>query len=110
MIAPALIGVAFGSQLFITVAEGLSAFDPAPACRAAVAVSPGTFEGCVKDEQAARATLATQWEEFAASDRATCTSNETMGGTPSYVELLTCLQMAQAARAMPADKTDGSNR
>jgi hypothetical protein len=33
-----------------------------------------------------------------------------MDGTPSYVELLTCLQMAADVRKLPADKTDGMRR
>jgi hypothetical protein len=103
MIAPTFLALAFGSQLFITVAEGVPAFDTTPGCRRAVTVMPGSFEACMSDEQGARATLAAQWESFAASDRATCAQNETVGGAPSYVELLTCLQMAKAARTLPAD-------
>jgi len=68
------------------------------------------FNACMKDEQDARTRIASQWETFLASDRASCTQNETTGGSPSDVELLTCLQMARDARALPADKTEGSNR
>jgi hypothetical protein len=64
----------------------------------------------MSDEQSARTTLVAQWESFAASDRVSCAQSEDAGGAPSYVELLTCLQMAKAARAIPADKTDGSNQ
>ena len=60
--------------------------------------------------QAARAQLASLWDQFAAPDRATCAQNETSGGTPSYVELLTCLQMSRDARSLPESKTDGTNR
>ena len=109
MIAAPLFTLAFGSQL-VTVAEGVSAFDIAPSCRAAVAVMPGSFEACMKDKQDARVQLAAQWETFIASDRATCTQNETTGGSPSYVELITCLQMARDARALPSDKTEGTGR
>jgi hypothetical protein len=110
MIAAPLFALAFGSQLVVTVAEGVPAFDIAPSCRAAVAVMPGSFEACMKDEQDARAQLASQWDKFIASDRATCAQNETTGGSPSYVELITCLQMARDARALPADKTEGTGR
>ena len=110
MIAPTLLALAFGSQLFITVAEGVPVFDAAPGCRAAVTVMPGSFEACMRDEQNARTQLITGWEDFAASDRANCAANETIGSTPSYVELLTCLQMAKRARVLPADRTDGSNQ
>ena len=108
MIVPA--SFALASQLFIAVADVVPAFDVAPGCRAAVTVMPGTFDACMRDEQAARAQLASQWDGFASSDRATCTQNETVGGTPSYVELLSCLQMARDARRLPNSSTDGPNR
>ncbi len=106
MIAAPLFALAFGSQAFIAVADAVPTFDTAPGCRVAVSVLPGSFEACMKDEQDARAQLAAQWEKFVASDRATCTQNETTGGSPSYVELLTCLQMARDARGLPESKTD----
>ena len=110
MITPTLLALAFGSQMFITVADGVPAFDTAPGCRAAVTVMPGSFEACMNDEQGARAKLASQWDRFAAPDRASCTQNETVGGTTSYVELLTCLQIARDANSLPESKTDGTNR
>ncbi len=110
MIAAPFFALAFGSQVSVTVADAVPTFDTAPGCRAAVNVMPGSFEACMKDEQAARAQLAAQWEKFVASDRATCTQNETTGGSPSYVELLTCLQIAHDARGLPESKTDGSNQ
>src|SRR5258708_7450772 len=110
MIAAPLFALVFGSQLVVTVADGVPAFDTAPGCRAAVALMPGSAEACMKDEQAARVTLTSQWETFVASDRATCAQNETTGGSPSYVELLTCLQLARDARALPSDKAAGSGR
>jgi len=108
MIAAPLFALVLGSHAFIAVADGMPAFDAAPGCRAAAEVAPEGFNACMKDEQGARAQLALQWETFIASDRATCAQNETAGGSPSYVELLTCLQMARDARALPVDKTQGS--
>ncbi len=109
MIAAPLLALAFGSQLLVTVADGIPVFDTAPGCRAAQEVASGRFDACMRDEADARAQLATQWDKFIASDRATCAQNETTGGSPSYVELLTCLQMARDARE-PADKTEGLGR
>jgi len=110
MIAPTFLALVFGSQMLITVADGVPAFDVAPGCRAAVTVMPGSFQACMNDEQTARAQLASQWDQFSAPDRATCAQNETSGGTPSYVELLTCLQISRDARSLPESKTDGTNR
>jgi hypothetical protein len=109
MIRSALLALAFGSPLFIAVAD-VPAYDVSPACRAAVTVMPGSFEACMKDEQAARAQLAATWDRFAGPQRDNCVQTENTGGSPSYVELLTCLQMAQDAKSLPTNKTDGTNR
>jgi hypothetical protein len=110
MIHPALLALAFGSPLLIEVAD-VPAYDVAPSCRAAVTVMPGSFEACMKDEQTARAQLAATWDRFAGPQRDTCVQTENnTGGPPSYVELLTCLQMAQDAQSLPQNKTDGPNR
>jgi hypothetical protein len=109
MIRPALLALALGSPLFTAVAD-VPTYDVSPACRAAVTVMPGSFEACMKDEQAARAQLATSWDRFAGPQRDNCVQTENTGGSPSYVELLTCIQMAQDAKSLPQNKTDGTNR
>ena len=110
MIRPALLALALGSLPVIEVAD-VPAYDVAPGCRAAVTVMPGSFEACMKDEQTARAQLAASWDRFTTPQRDTCVQTESnTGGPPSYVELLTCLQMARDAQSLPQDKTDGPNR
>ena len=109
MIRPTLLALALASPLFIEVAD-VPVYDVAPGCRAAVTVMPGSFEACMKDEQTARAQLAATWDRFAGPLRDSCVQTENTGGSPSYVELLTCLQMAQDAKTLPEDKTDGTNR
>jgi hypothetical protein len=49
----------------------------------------------MNDEQQALQQLGSQWSKFTASSRANCSASESVGGTPSYVSLLTCLQMGQ---------------
>jgi len=109
MIRPALLALALGSSPVIEVAD-VPVYDVAPGCRAAVTVMPGSFEACMKDEQTARAQLAATWDRFAGPIRDNCVQTESTGGSPSYVELLTCLQMAQNAKTLPQNKTDGPNR
>jgi hypothetical protein len=110
MIRPALLALALGSPLVIEVAD-VPVYDVTPGCRAAVTVMPGSFEACMKDEQRARAQLAASWDTFGGPTRDNCVQTENnTGGPPSYVELLTCLQMAQDAKNLPANKTDGGNR
>jgi hypothetical protein len=59
---------------------------------------------CLRSENEARATLVEQWSSFPVPDRGLCTQTATMGGTASYVELLTCLEMRRDARALPKDE------
>jgi hypothetical protein len=53
---------------------------------------------CIDSEYQARDELAKKWQNFSASERQECTGVATMGGTASYVELITCLEMDQAVR------------
>jgi LAS superfamily LD-carboxypeptidase LdcB len=59
--------------------------------------SPGTgvtLNKCADDEQRAKRQLAEQWSNFAQDDKAQCIKETNIAGTPSYVELQICLQMA----------------
>jgi hypothetical protein len=82
-------------------ADEVPTYNLSPSCRAETATAAGD-KNCMKDEQSARAILVKQWSEFAPTDRSTCARVEEAGGAPSYVELLTCLQTAKAARKSPA--------
>jgi hypothetical protein len=75
-------------------------FDIARSCKLDVAATAGlavdqSIKSCMNDEQKAKRQLASQWSKFPAAGRASCTSEESIGGTPSYVSLLTCLQLGQ---------------
>ena len=79
-------------------------FDVRHTCRAEAAESPTTEQSCMKDEQRAQERLTREWAEFAAADRTTCVSSATdLTGVRSYVELLTCLEMARDASKLPKD-------
>ena len=91
------------SQLIVAVADGVPKFDISRSCKLDVAATAGltvdqSIKSCMNDEQQARQQLAGQWSKFPASSRASCTSQESIGGTPSYVSLLTCLQMSTSNR------------
>jgi hypothetical protein len=65
-------------------------------CRAAPRLEAGDadpFQGCMKDEQAARSELEQQWASFSPQHRDVCMEQTRVGGSPSYVDVLTCLQM-----------------
>jgi hypothetical protein len=80
-------------------------FDTRPTCAdAATEVSVArTVDRCQESEQRARESLATQWGSFARTDEADCTAQTRIGGFPSYVQLLTCLEMARDARTLKLD-------
>src|SRR5437868_1905461 len=90
-----------GSQLFVAVADDMPRLDPTATCRAATRVSSATFEGCMADETKARTDLVAQWSRFPAADRRSCVPADRALLSQSYVDLLTCLQMAGAMRGTP---------
>jgi hypothetical protein len=89
-----------GTQLVVPVADGVPKFDVARSCRLDVAATAGlavdqSVKSCMSDEHKAKRQLASQWSKFPATMRANCTSQESIGGTPSYVSLQACLQFGQ---------------
>jgi hypothetical protein len=95
--------IVVSSQLAVAVADRVPAFDINRSCRLDLAATAGlsvdqTTKSCVNDEKRARQQLASQWSKFSASSKTECVPQESIGGTPSYVSLLTCLQLGQWAR------------
>jgi hypothetical protein len=92
---------------FITVAasDGVPTFNTRPTCAdAAKEISvTRTTEICERSEQQARAELASRWSKFPAADRKTCVATTMIGGFPSYVQVLTCLELARDARTLKVD-------
>src|SRR3954469_17369083 len=87
-----------GTQLVVAIADRAPAFDISRSCKLDLAATAGlsvdqSLKNCVNDENRARQQLVSQWPKFSGSSRAQCIPQENVGGTPSYVSLLTCLQM-----------------
>jgi hypothetical protein len=92
-----------GSQLLVPVADNVPKFDVARSCKLDLAATAGlsvgqSLKSCVNDEQKARRQLGSLWSKMSAPQKESCVGQEAVGGTPSYVSLLTCLQMDQWAR------------
>ena len=64
-------------------------------------VNGRTRDACMREENAAQSALNDKWKNFTARQHARCTGLVNMGGPPSYVELLTCLEMAEQAKQIP---------
>jgi hypothetical protein len=83
--------------------NAVPAFDAKEACQGTevAAVFPGrNLETCINSEEATRDQLKKSWSEFPAADKAECVSASKIGGSPSYIELLTCLEMARDVERM----------
>lgn len=91
-------------------ADGVPNFDIAPSCRAAAtaAVTASRDENaCKTDERVALDKLKQDWGQYNDAQRGHCVRLSSLGGAPSYVELLTCLELAKAAAELP---DEGLNR
>lgn len=70
-----------------------------------------TFERCMQAERDDREELQKQWAGFASDDKRHCVAEATMGGSSSYTELLTCLEMARDVKKLQqpllGDRTKG---
>jgi hypothetical protein len=105
MIMPALLPIILATQI-VLVADSVPKFEVERTCRAAGEVgSPGRASAdCQDDEQDARGKLEKVWSQYSAAQRSQCDGLVTnSGGAPSYVELLTCLEMAKQAKELPED-------
>jgi hypothetical protein len=90
-----LLSILLGLQL--VAADPVPVLDIGPGCRATVDMAGMSEQTCLVDERAARDDLAKVWSGFAASDKAMCV-DQTRSYNPSYVELLTCLELMRDAR------------
>ena len=97
------------AQSFAAFGDEVPTFDLRKTCRADVLAYQGTAtgqasgqdssqvseQGCLKSEQSARETLVSQWTQFSPASKRECVGLQGDAADPqSYVELLTCLQMA----------------
>jgi len=90
-----------GSQVVISVSDRVPELNVEATCKATVATDkamgldlPQSFDDCMRDENAARQQLGTVWLSNSDELRTRCEGEATAGGSNSYVDLLTCMQMA----------------
>ena len=90
---PVLLPILLLSSQIVLAADPVPKFDIGPSCRSAAVASAviatRDAAGCERDESTARDTLEKEWRQFTPSDQARCVRLVTLGGSPSYVELLT---------------------
>ena len=87
--------------LAIAASDAVPRFNIEPTCKGGLG-SPGLnerYSQCISEENAARTKLEANWSKYPAGDRANCARTAGMA-SPSYVELLTCLEMDADARQL----------
>jgi hypothetical protein len=90
-----LLSMLVGLQLI--AADNVPTLDVGPGCRATVGIADVSPSSCFSDEKAAHNQLLKEWSQFSAADKTLCVGEAT-GFEPSYVELLTCLELMRDAR------------
>jgi hypothetical protein len=60
---------------------------------------------CVRSEEAAKQELSTLWASTSALIRNRCESDARSLGTTSYLDILTCMQMAEETNSNPKKET-----
>ena len=92
---------ALGSSLTMVAADNVPILKVEPSCKAAGAAGlmlGRTADSCMNDENSAREDLVKTWSSFSGDDKTHCLSMISTGGAPSYVELLSCLEMSRDAK------------
>lgn len=108
---PALLPMLVAGSYLVLAADQIPQLDTDASCHAAAAAATAVNRNedvCKRDEHDARVKLDQQWAQYTAAEKSRCVELSRLGGFPSYVELLTCLEMAAAAKKLPpADKLTG---
>ena len=82
------------------IADAVPKFDIARECRFESG-SKEELNKCAADEAQAREKLQTEWIQFTPSAKKQCYEEANIDSNPSYVELLTCLEMERDVRNNP---------
>ena len=99
----ALVVISLGSQIGLAVADSPPKFNAGPSCDAAArgAISNGRDkEACMGDERQAEDALTKNWSQYTGAHKTQCVGMTSRGGSPSYVELISCLDIMRDAAAI----------
>ncbi|ACA15929.1 conserved hypothetical protein [Methylobacterium sp. 4-46] len=93
----ALPAALLGAHVLLAAADGPPRFNIEATCkspgRASVSNDAGA-DGCLRSERAAGDDLRKRWGDFSGTAKRQCSQQSRAGGFPSYVEMLTCLELA----------------
>lgn len=109
---PALLPIILTASHIVLAADTVPKFNLDQTCRAAgnVSASLGRSAGdCKRDEEDAHGKLQQDWAQYSPAQRTGCVRFSSLGSSPSYVELLTCLEMAKQAKELPEASKMGTS-
>ncbi|MGB6349964.1 MAG: hypothetical protein WBG10_08030 [Pseudolabrys sp.] len=109
---PALLPVLLTASQVVLAADTIPKFNVELTCRAAAEAStnPGRGSGdCQRDETDAQGKLQQEWAQYTSTQRADCVRFAGLDRAPSYVELLTCLEMAKQVQELPEQSKVGTS-
>jgi hypothetical protein len=111
MIMPAMLVTT--ASLMIQVADTVPHYDVRSTCQRALALALGSdrsVENCLAGEESARKDLGKDWAKAPAAEQSQCMDTVNVGGSPSYVELLTCLEMMRDSRKLQEEDRTAKTR
>lgn len=93
-------------------ADTVPTYDIEQTCRSAQVAGTGAsdranFDGCLRSERDARKQAQDHWGDYTATAKAQCREQFKAGGYPSYVEMITCLELASGT--VPAQSGTGGD-
>lgn len=81
-------------------ADGPPTLDIASTCKTAASAGVGdnaSEDGCLRSERAAHDEVKRRWGAFTRASKVRCEKQFEAGGSPSYVEMVTCLELANGS-------------
>jgi hypothetical protein len=114
-IVPALLTIILTASQIVLAPDSVPKFDVERTCLPVATMGglPGRdAAACRRNEEDAHNKLKNDWSQYSGENRSRCAGFVGVGGPPSYVELLTCLEMAKHAKELrekPTTETVGSH-
>ena len=107
---PPLLPIILTASHVVLAADTMPKFDVERTCRPTAAAGlPGRdAAACQRDENDARTKLEQVWTRYNAAQRSQCAGFAGLDRAPSYVELLTCLEIAKQANELPDESKEGT--
>ena len=91
-------------------ADAVPTLDVEKTCRSAQVAGSGisdraNYDGCLRSERDAKREAEHKWGSYSAAAKRQCEAQFHAGGYPSYVEMITCLELASGT--VPTQTNDG---